>query len=120
MVKYGFTPRDALTTATGNAAKCLGIDDKVGSIAPGKLADLVFVEGDPLHDIRAAAAVRTVLVGGHIRTVPEILAPFRSSAAKGIAGPGVKVRADAPTALHRDDHYWHEPEWAHNGCCRAR
>ncbi|WP_223279919.1 amidohydrolase family protein [Streptomyces sp. SDr-06] len=120
MVKYGFTPREALTTATGNAAKCLGIDDKVGSIAPGKLADLVFVEGDPLHDIRAAAAVRTVLVGGHLRTVPELLAPFRTPAAKALAGPGVAVRPDAPTALHRDDHYWHEPEWAHNGCCRAR
>ncbi|MEU9192575.1 amidohydrolase family protein [Streptomyces hundungensis] len=120
MVKYGFTPREALTTATGNAARCLGIDDKVGSIAVGKLADLVLVEGDPLHDIRAAAAVRTVLVGGQVRTVPELLAPFRQLAARGTAGPGTRVRADAPTALPRDDHYWHEPEWAHNGCCRAR
>ncbi|TCO62739.1 amidohydrolase family protein [Actinocrispum wychmicini] len=117
MVKYGFTPREALVTATGNAAKCLGLDDQIGSIAVGKLADLAFVEGNPLQDIHAAAAVRTVMVGGRPTTVPELLAPFRAAAAATTTGTRLNPAA---RAAGTDDYYWHEPEWAHNGCCRAR
>jgi imidazolonepropionase-like amidohydrolase len=51
MVEAGMSPMQALQAATGWAAECLGIDDDVGTIQPGKLADLVVVEGDPLHDI---------------------------------------------------------------------
>ncbi len=51
MVKYGLTPAQAIQAATINAADLIGIKDKVGSLAPGKFADLVAVSGDPQQDI---------------------------------------------------------------------
>jgi imidazolonepropionase-like amidohydrolase len=51
MVEAGMSPMQALQAATGWAAECLGIDSDVGTIQPGKLADLVVVDGDPLQDI---------------------------------------------------------------------
>jgi imidazolonepropionase-like amidohydrolase len=51
MVEAGMSSMQALQAATGWAAECLGIDRDVGTIQPGKLADLVLVEGDPLQDI---------------------------------------------------------------------
>ncbi|MFK0295214.1 amidohydrolase family protein [Streptomyces sp. NPDC090442] len=119
LVKYGFTPRQALLTATGNAARALGYGDLLGAVAPGRIADLVAVEGDPLTDIGAAAAVRTVMVGGVTHTVPEILAPFRQSALRAAGrSDAVSVRPAAPSAAHDPRHYWHQPEWSRKGCCR--
>lgn len=124
MVKYGFTPWEALRTATVNAARCLGLEGRLGSLAPGFLADLTLVEGDPLRDIGAAAAVRHVMVGGHAYTVPELLEPFSSTSATstspGRADGAVRneVRPAAPGAEHKEEHYWHGPEWRHRGCCR--
>ncbi|MFF8031757.1 amidohydrolase family protein [Streptomyces sp. NPDC016626] len=125
LVKYGFTPREALLTATGNAARALGLGGRLGRVAPDHLADLVCVEGDPLTDIGAAAAVRRVMVGGHAYDVPELLEPFRPSAAAAVAGdgdgaPGNRVRAAAPSARGNAAHYWHGAEWRHAGCCRSR
>ena len=51
MVEAGMSPMQALQAATGWAAECLGIESDVGTIQPGKLADLVVVDGDPLQDI---------------------------------------------------------------------
>jgi imidazolonepropionase-like amidohydrolase len=51
MVEAGMSPMRALQAATGWAAECLGIEGEVGTIQPGKLADLVVVEGDPLQNI---------------------------------------------------------------------
>jgi imidazolonepropionase-like amidohydrolase len=51
LVRAGMTPMQALRAATGWAAECLGQEDELGTIAPGKLADLVVVKGDPLADI---------------------------------------------------------------------
>jgi imidazolonepropionase-like amidohydrolase len=51
MVEAGMPPMQALQAATGWAAECLGIEGDVGTIQPGKLADLVVVEGDPLQNI---------------------------------------------------------------------
>ncbi|MFE6500573.1 amidohydrolase family protein [Kitasatospora sp. NPDC057738] len=125
LVKYGFTPREALMTATGNAARALGYGDQLGAVAPGRIADLVMVEGDPLTDIRAAAAVRSVMVAGVTRTVPEILAPFRpAKAAKAAEAAGateaaaVTVRPAAPSASQDPAHYWHRPEWSMRQCCQ--
>ncbi|KUL35406.1 hypothetical protein ADL22_27550 [Streptomyces sp. NRRL F-4489] len=119
LVKYGFTPHQALLTATGNAARALGYGELLGAVAPGRIADLIAVEGDPLTDITATAAVRTVMAGGVARTVPEILAPFRRPAAAA-ARPSraVAVRPAAPSATRDPRHYWHQPEWSRKGCCR--
>jgi imidazolonepropionase-like amidohydrolase len=48
------TPEQALRTATTNGAELLGKEDELGAVAPGYLADLVAVEGDPLSDINVA------------------------------------------------------------------
>jgi imidazolonepropionase-like amidohydrolase len=51
LVEAGMSSMQALQAATGWAAECLGIDRDVGTIQPGKLADLLVVDGDPLQDI---------------------------------------------------------------------
>ena len=63
-VRYGMTPAQAIRTATTNAARLLGRDKDVGTIAAGKLADLVAVEGDPLADPAALMKARWVMKGG--------------------------------------------------------
>lgn len=66
MVKYGMTPAQALRSATVNAAELLGMQNDVGSIAPGKYADLVAVKGDPLADISALQKIDFVMKGGEV------------------------------------------------------
>ncbi len=51
MVEAGMTPMQALVASTGTAAACIGLGDRVGTIAPGKLADLIVVDGDALRDV---------------------------------------------------------------------
>lgn len=113
MVKHGFTPHEALTTATRNPARWLGLGDHLGTVRPGKLADLVAVEGDPLTDIRAAAAVRFVLTGGVVRRVDDLLTPFEAPVALSAEDA---VGEPYPSA-DPDLHWWHgEPEWAVHVC----
>jgi imidazolonepropionase-like amidohydrolase len=63
LVEYGMTPLAALRSATSGNARILRLDDR-GTIARGKLADLVAVEGDPSADIHALRKVRLVMKGG--------------------------------------------------------
>jgi len=66
-VKLGMTPAQALATATTIGAELLGMQDKLGKIAPGAFADIVAVEGDPLRDIDAAVShVKWVMKGGQV------------------------------------------------------
>ena len=66
-VKAGMTPEQALRTATTNAAELLGKEKELGAVAPGCLADLIAVEGDPLADINLAINnVRWVMKGGAV------------------------------------------------------
>ncbi len=51
MVHYGFTPMQAIIAATKTSAEACRVDDKVGTLKPGKLADLLVVDGNPLDDI---------------------------------------------------------------------
>ena len=62
-VGYGMTPIEAIRTATSGAADLLGVGDR-GTIAPGQLADLVAVPGDPLKDIKMMEQVSFVMKGG--------------------------------------------------------
>jgi len=59
------SPADALRSATLRAAELLGVDDR-GEIAPGKLADLIAVSGDPLLDVRRLESVEWVMHGGRV------------------------------------------------------
>lgn len=65
MVRYGMTPMQAIQSATVRAAELLGEDDELGSIAPGRFADLVAVDGNPLRDITALENVAHVMKGGN-------------------------------------------------------
>lgn len=64
MVRYGLTEMEAIRAATVNSAQLLGKDREIGSIAAGKFADLVAVEGDPLADIDKLRQVRGVIKAG--------------------------------------------------------
>lgn len=64
MVKAGMTPAMALKTATLNAAEALGRADSIGSIAPGKHADIIAVAGSPLDDIKRMEQVEFVMRQG--------------------------------------------------------
>jgi imidazolonepropionase-like amidohydrolase len=66
MVKYGMTPMQAIQAATIQAADLLGWKDRVGSIAPGKYADIVAVKGDPTADPAELTRVRFVMKGGAV------------------------------------------------------
>jgi imidazolonepropionase-like amidohydrolase len=66
MVKNGMTPAQALIAATASGADLLGLSDKLGTLEPGKLADLVAVPGDPLQDIRQTEKVSFVMQGGKV------------------------------------------------------
>jgi imidazolonepropionase-like amidohydrolase len=66
MVQYGMTPMQAIQAATSSAADLLGWKDRVGTIEPGKYADLIAVAGDPLTDIRALETVGFVMKGGEV------------------------------------------------------
>jgi imidazolonepropionase-like amidohydrolase len=64
MVKYGMTPMQAIQAATTNAADLLGHSDLVGSIKPGKSADVIAVSEDPLKDISVLEHVQFVMKEG--------------------------------------------------------
>jgi Tol biopolymer transport system component len=76
-VKYGLEPWQALQTATLFPARAFGVENDLGTVEAGKLADLVVVTGDPLQDIKAAANVKFVVKDGHVYSVEDLMAPFR-------------------------------------------
>jgi imidazolonepropionase-like amidohydrolase len=64
MVKYGMTPMQAIQSATVRASELMDKSSDIGSIAPGRFADLVAVEGDPVRDIRVLEQVAHLMKGG--------------------------------------------------------
>jgi imidazolonepropionase-like amidohydrolase len=66
MVRFGMTPMQAIQSATLESARLIGWEDRVGAIAPGKLADLVAVEGDALADLNRFMRPAFVMKGGVI------------------------------------------------------
>ncbi len=75
-VKYGLEPWRALQTATLLPAKAFGVEKDLGTLEPGKLADLAIVRGDPLQDIKDAANVQYVMKEGKLYSVADLMAPF--------------------------------------------
>ena len=64
LVESGLSPMEVLVAGTLENARYFRADDRLGSVEPGKLADLVLVEGDPLADIRAMRCVKWVMLNG--------------------------------------------------------
>ncbi len=78
-VEAGFTPFEALQTATVNTARLLNAQEDLGTIEVGKLADMAIVEGNPLVNIRDTMRVRTVIKNGEVFTVADLLSGTASS-----------------------------------------
>jgi imidazolonepropionase-like amidohydrolase len=71
-VKAGFTPEEALAAATIVPARLVGVESSTGSIAVGRNADLVLVEGDPSHRIGDLRNTRWVMMDGHLMDADEL------------------------------------------------
>jgi dipeptidyl aminopeptidase/acylaminoacyl peptidase len=78
LVMAGLTPLEAIRAATFDAATCLGVEASLGSIALGKVADLVLVSGDPAARIQDLANVELVFLGGKPIARSELLALVRN------------------------------------------
>ena len=66
MVRYGMTPMQAIQSATVVATQLLQAEGDLGALEPGKYADIVAVEGDPLFDIAELERVKFVMKGGQV------------------------------------------------------
>jgi imidazolonepropionase-like amidohydrolase len=66
MTRYGMSPLDAIHAATINGADLMGWSDQIGAIEPGKFADIIAVNGDPLADIKLLEQVKFVMKGGQV------------------------------------------------------
>jgi imidazolonepropionase-like amidohydrolase len=64
MVEYGMTPTQALVATTKTAAELMGVDDRLGTLEPGKIADVVVLEGDPLDISKMGERVVAVYKDG--------------------------------------------------------
>jgi imidazolonepropionase-like amidohydrolase len=62
----GLTPMEIIHAATRNAAELLGMQDRVGTLETGKLADIIAVPGDPLHDVKSLEHAKFVMKGGKV------------------------------------------------------
>ena len=66
LVSAGLSPAAAIQTATINAAEFLGVTDSYGTVAAGRAASLVLIEGNPLTDIRNLRQIRSVVLRGQV------------------------------------------------------
>lgn len=71
LVNGGMTPIDALRAATVNGAELLGRSNEIGTLEPGKFADIVALDGDPLADITVMEKVVFVMKGGEVYKTPK-------------------------------------------------
>ncbi len=111
MVRYGLTPYEALTTATRFAGEYL--EQPIGVIEKGALADLVVTRGDPLRRIEDAAAVRLVIKNGEVHDIPGLIAPFAQAT-------HAQITSVPPMASAKGGFWWHEAEYVASGraaCC---
>ena len=65
MVKAGLTPRQALSAATRDAARCMKVDGQLGTLERGKWADFVVLDADPLTNISNVRRISSVWIAGN-------------------------------------------------------
>ena len=70
MVEYGMSPLDAIRSATVRGAELLRMEKDLGTLEPGKYADVIAVEGDPLKDIGVLSRVIFVMKAGEVYKRP--------------------------------------------------
>jgi Tol biopolymer transport system component len=116
MVKYGLTPYEALLTATRFPGEFL--QEPLGIVAPGALADLLLLDGDPLQRIEDAAAVSQVIKNGEVFSIDDLIGPFATS------NSAHSARETAPAAMacagNAAQFWWHDREYveaSRAACC---
>ena len=111
MTRFGISAYEGLLTATRYAGVELG--EPLGTIAPGQLADLILVEGDPLADIADAANAKIVIRDGVAFDVAALIAPFKLAQAE------IEPSPISPLAAHDGNKYfWHDAAYL-DGCRTA-
>ncbi|MFE1791923.1 amidohydrolase family protein [Streptomyces sp. NPDC059525] len=108
--RYGLSPAEALTTATLTPARVFGADDRLGTVEPGKYADLTLVDGDPFTDFDDLVRVRAVLRAGVPYERGALEAAFPPPAAG--AAPTAQSAVGAPAAWHPVRH-----QMQRDACC---
>jgi imidazolonepropionase-like amidohydrolase len=76
-VEAGLTPQAALRAATSTAAAMIGREKDLGTVEPGKLADLVVLDADPLADVRNIRKIHRVVKGGVIYDPAQLITVAR-------------------------------------------
>ncbi|MFI1017851.1 amidohydrolase family protein [Streptomyces sp. NPDC020965] len=104
--REGLSPVAALRTATVLPARLLGVDRDLGTVEPGKLADLTVVDGDPFTDFDTLVRTVSVFRGGVSYVTSDLVAAFRRESVPGARAAGVGVDWLAAGRLMRRD-----------GCC---
>ena len=90
LVEGGLPPLDALAAATSGPAEFLGLADSLGTVEPGRSADLVILDADPIADIRNTRRIHAVVRGGRYFGPEErerLLAAARAEAARAVPSP---------------------------------
>jgi hypothetical protein len=88
LTEAGLTPLEALRTATLNPARVLGLEDSLGTIDAGKLADLVLLDANPLADIRNTQQIRAVIADGRLYRRADLDRLLAEVEGHGISRPG--------------------------------
>jgi len=96
LVKAGLTPLQALQAATLRPAEYLGMADRLGTIAPGKLADLLLLSGDPVADIANTRRIEAVIHNGRMHLRPELQRMLGQLPAVDSSGGGTRRGSIAP------------------------
>ncbi|MEX2511565.1 MAG: amidohydrolase family protein [Cyclobacteriaceae bacterium] len=106
----GMSNHEALKTATINGAEYIGLGDEIGSLKPGKLADLIIMEKNPLEDIRNSASIVYTMVNGRLYDT-ETMNEIGNE-------PEERGKFYWENGLFREAFPWHESirGWMHSGC----
>lgn len=117
LVGYGWSPYEALQAATSAPAHFLGLEEDMGTVEPGKVADLIAVRGNPLEDINSLINVELTMVGGKAYTQDDLFAPFNpegeQAVASGSDGVATRVTEYANAAVINPDHLSNEGNDGH-------
>jgi imidazolonepropionase-like amidohydrolase len=113
-VKFGFTPYEALRTVTALPAKVMGLEEDLGTVGRGRLADLCFVRGNPLEKIHDAFDVTMVMKNGRLYTRDELIEPYADVS---LNRPGAKAAARRGRAVADPRGYSPPPDDPTGGHC---